>query len=135
MTEGSDGRVSTSHLPPAVSEGAPHRAPSKDRGFFFQAEAGIRYVAVTGVQTCALPISGALARVKDRKILLQIPVLHAGEGTRATDCCPPCLPTPHISCYMIAVGGAGSLGSPAAVSGNPIIKTARRNITIIPPKR
>src|SRR3989449_10981800 len=24
--------------------------------FFFQAEAGIRYVAVTGVQTCALPI-------------------------------------------------------------------------------
>src|SRR5205809_1506475 len=26
--------------------------------FFFQAEAGIRDVAVTGVQTCALPISG-----------------------------------------------------------------------------
>src|SRR2546429_3973338 len=25
--------------------------------FFFQAKAGIRYVAVTGVQTCALPIS------------------------------------------------------------------------------
>src|SRR5216117_4458273 len=46
----------------------------------------------------------------------------------------PQIPTPHISCYMIAVGGAGSLGSPAAVSGNPIIKTARRNITIIPPK-
>src|SRR3989304_5145130 len=28
--------------------------------FFFQAEDGIRYVAVTGVQTCALPISPAL---------------------------------------------------------------------------
>src|SRR6266550_6439888 len=27
--------------------------------FFFQAEAGIRDVAVTGVQTCALPISRA----------------------------------------------------------------------------
>src|SRR5256884_763968 len=27
------------------------------RLFFFQAEDGIRYVAVTGVQTCALPIS------------------------------------------------------------------------------
>src|SRR2546422_8196517 len=27
--------------------------------FFFQAEDGIRDVAVTGVQTCALPISGA----------------------------------------------------------------------------
>src|SRR6516165_5084276 len=25
--------------------------------FFFQAEAGIRYLTVTGVQTCALPIS------------------------------------------------------------------------------
>src|SRR5256884_2024390 len=30
--------------------------------FFFQAEDGIRDVAVTGVQTCALPISRALAR-------------------------------------------------------------------------
>src|SRR5205809_7318310 len=29
----------------------------KDRAFFFQAEDGIRDVAVTGVQTCALPIS------------------------------------------------------------------------------
>ena len=28
--------------------------------FFFQAEAGIRDVAVTGVQTCALPISSSL---------------------------------------------------------------------------
>src|SRR2546421_2693191 len=27
-----------------------------DRGFFFQAEDGIRYLIVTGVQTCALPI-------------------------------------------------------------------------------
>src|SRR5206468_7845876 len=26
--------------------------------FFFQAEDGIRYLVVTGVQTCALPISG-----------------------------------------------------------------------------
>src|SRR2546429_6564154 len=31
------------------------------RFFFFQAEDGIRDVAVTGVQTCALPISGQLA--------------------------------------------------------------------------
>src|SRR2546422_1950975 len=32
------------------------------RFFFFQAEDGIRDVAVTGVQTCALPISRHLAR-------------------------------------------------------------------------
>src|SRR5688572_31653642 len=30
--------------------------------FFFQAEDGIRDLTVTGVQTCALPISGAGAR-------------------------------------------------------------------------
>src|SRR6266576_6191292 len=30
----------------------------KRRFFFFQAEDGIRYLYVTGVQTCALPISG-----------------------------------------------------------------------------
>src|SRR2546430_12484163 len=28
--------------------------------FFFQAEDGIRYLTVTGVQTCALPISGLM---------------------------------------------------------------------------
>src|SRR2546429_3941030 len=32
--------------------------------FFFQAEDGIRDVAVTGVQTCALPISGSAATAK-----------------------------------------------------------------------
>src|SRR2546429_7025772 len=31
--------------------------------FFFQAEDGIRDVAVTGVQTCALPISSFLPRI------------------------------------------------------------------------
>src|SRR5256884_4792022 len=31
--------------------------------FFFQAEDGIRDVAVTGVQTCALPICGEVASV------------------------------------------------------------------------
>src|SRR2546429_7197666 len=33
--------------------------------FFFQAEDGIRDVAVTGVQTCALPISRLLERAAD----------------------------------------------------------------------
>src|SRR3712207_9393259 len=31
--------------------------------FFFQAEDGIRDIGVTGVQTCALPISGLLTKV------------------------------------------------------------------------
>src|SRR2546430_7471958 len=34
------------------------RSPSVDTFFFFQAEDGIRDLTVTGVQTCALPISG-----------------------------------------------------------------------------
>src|SRR2546427_9440897 len=33
--------------------------------FFFQAEDGIRDLTVTGVQTCALPISGAWARDRE----------------------------------------------------------------------
>src|SRR5205807_5625022 len=36
--------------------------------FFFQAEDGIRYYKVTGVQTCALPISTALASIAEKKI-------------------------------------------------------------------
>src|ERR1039457_7518050 len=37
-----------------------NREPRRDVsiGIFFQAEDGIRYYKVTGVQTCALPISG-----------------------------------------------------------------------------
>src|SRR2546429_9475787 len=44
--------------------------------FFFQAEDGIRDVAVTGVQTCALPISGGVAVVVGRV---------AGAGRRGVD--------------------------------------------------
>src|SRR3989449_7533324 len=48
--------------------GTDHRAPGRDPGsaetiFFFQAEDGIRDVAVTGVQTCALPISSGIGRL------------------------------------------------------------------------
>ena len=32
--------------------------------FFFQAEDGIRDIGVTGVQTCALPISASLVRAR-----------------------------------------------------------------------
>src|SRR2546429_3311522 len=43
-----------SEMPAPVA--ARPRASSELDAFFFQAEAGIRDVAVTGVQTCALPI-------------------------------------------------------------------------------
>src|SRR5687768_17837041 len=38
------------------TQGVHNRQPPQERGFVFQAEDGIRGVAVTGVQTCALPI-------------------------------------------------------------------------------
>src|SRR5260370_32659540 len=42
--------------------------------FFFQAEDGIRYSSVTGVQTCALPISGmnATEKVQLRELIDRI---------------------------------------------------------------
>src|SRR2546422_5924205 len=39
--------------------------------FFFQAEDGIRDVAVTGVQTCALPISTNVISITDGQIYLE----------------------------------------------------------------
>src|SRR5256886_9585983 len=47
---------------------------SEDRAFFFQAEDGIRDLTVTGVQTCALPISGGA--VQHATPHLEAPVFH-----------------------------------------------------------
>src|SRR2546430_5375297 len=44
------------YVPEAPPED-PHRHGAPFLFFFFQAEDGIRYLTVTGVQTCALPIS------------------------------------------------------------------------------
>src|SRR3712207_7948912 len=41
--------------------------------FFFQAEDGIRDIGVTGVQTCALPISRDIQRVTRRRIEGRMP--------------------------------------------------------------
>src|SRR5256886_11132086 len=51
--------------------------------FFFQAEDGIRDLTVTGVQTCALPIS--LRDELERGLLTVVPdaVINAAHGRRA----------------------------------------------------
>src|SRR3989449_7043417 len=56
--------------------------------FFFQAEDGIRDVAVTGVQTCALPISDdeALTRRALAKNNIQNTIIVAHDGVEALDC-------------------------------------------------
>src|SRR3712207_7880194 len=45
--------------------------------FFFQAEDGIRDIGVTGVQTCALPISGAAAAITAAQGGLEVAVVEA----------------------------------------------------------
>src|SRR3990170_2006088 len=53
--------------------------------FFFQAEDGIRDDLVTGVQTCALPISGDLRRHDDAAFRAGQAVVHAGADDSAED--------------------------------------------------
>src|SRR5450755_3368757 len=48
--------------------------------------------------------------------------------------CPPHILAPKCA-YMIAVGGAGSLGSPAAETGRKTMSAAKPASTIIPPTR
>src|SRR5205085_9184179 len=43
-----------------------------DGAFFFQAEDGIRFLTVTGVQTCALPISSSMQYKQTKKSLPEI---------------------------------------------------------------
>src|SRR2546427_1998924 len=45
-----------------MCSGCQNRTPCVFFFFFFQAEDGIRDLTVTGVQTCALPISGMLPK-------------------------------------------------------------------------
>src|SRR5438270_13651041 len=49
--------------------------------FFFQAEDGIRYLTVTGVQTCALPISGSPVTASSRRASIRV---NLDRGRRET---------------------------------------------------
>src|SRR5256885_8573451 len=52
--------------------------------FFFQAEDGIRDYKVTGVQTCALPISAVKAHgFKPENVKINVTLLGGGFGRRA----------------------------------------------------
>src|SRR3712207_9140426 len=50
--------------------------------FFFQAEDGIRYIGVTGVQTCALPI---LLGESEQKLLARLSVFVGGGTLEAVE--------------------------------------------------
>src|SRR2546422_2572374 len=51
--------------------------------FFFQAEDGIRDVAVTGVQTCALPISGARSAARPAAWVRDFRAPRSPKGVRS----------------------------------------------------
>src|SRR5258707_3277522 len=54
--------------------------------FFFQAEDGIRDIGVTGVQTCALPISAATNQALQLAAVSGITVLAAAGDAGSFDC-------------------------------------------------
>src|SRR3712207_488064 len=84
--------------------------------FFFQAEDGIRYIGVTGVQTCALPILPPL----DERAALEVTAIHSIAGTLPAGApllTRPPFEAPHHSTTRAAlVGGGSGVVRPGAVS-------------------
>src|SRR5690625_6984733 len=80
--------------------------------FFFQAEDGIRDGHVTGVQTCALPISAA-GRSSRRCVARPRPAVHCSPPAELRTARPPPSPTPRRRpCLpgVVAQGRVDALG-------------------------
>src|SRR5438270_13710314 len=71
--------------------------------FFFQAEDGIRVLTVTGVQTCALPISG-VARGRDGRIVVDEDRVRDDVGRRRD--APVVVPTYAVVDRQLKIGRA-----------------------------
>src|SRR5437762_12100045 len=71
--------------------------------FFFQAEDGIRDTSVTGVQTCALPISPAAAQVK----FSYTPVLQSGTTAGGKSIAYPKTDSAEVTALMLDIGPGG----------------------------
>src|SRR2546429_8069429 len=61
------------------------RSSLEAKSFFFQAEDGIRDVAVTGVQTCALPISRDAARHHEHRSIVGVGILVEADAPLVGD--------------------------------------------------
>src|SRR5215203_7434032 len=72
-----EGRVARELPPSRLRDAFPFALPSavRARAFFFQAEDGIRDIGVTGVQTCALPISASSVLFRDQRQGYPYPML------------------------------------------------------------
>src|SRR3712207_9299399 len=91
--------------------------------FFFQAEDGIRDIGVTGVQTCALPIS---RRPNDRS-LNPIPSRTLGEGDQPGRANAAPTTTPRVDGGEI--GRASCRGKSVDLGGRRIIKKKKSKKT------
>src|SRR5438552_3210962 len=85
-------------------------AESMNHGFFFQAEDGIRDDLVTGVQTCALPIS-AIVRFLETDSHTRVmakPQLRGAEGSKISLKLGQAIPVVSTTYTPIATGGAAA---------------------------
>src|SRR5256884_485018 len=108
------------------------------RIFFFQAEDGIRDVAVTGVQTCALPISSvALSAEQAQALGVRFEPIQAAQrievsaharvvlrpDAQAVVAAPYAGAVPRV---LVALGQTVRTGQPVAVFTSPQLYEARR---------
>src|SRR3712207_9336362 len=92
--------------------------------FFFQAEDGIRDIGVTGVQTCALPISSARSGKKVMERWRTCSGRAGGRSSSSTlDCALPPSSTPDRE--------RGVLGKSVDLGGRRIIKKKKTRSTIL----
>src|SRR2546422_11585118 len=98
--------------------------------FFFQAEDGIRDVAVTGVQTCALPICSGLSGYPDAASTVATAAREAGRVVSRGRQLPPAM----SARWRVTPGSSGSnawrseerrVGKSVDLGGRRIIKKKR----------
>src|SRR6266436_3866824 len=97
-------------LPEAIRELRDTARLDPHNTFVFQAEDGIRDVAVTGVQTCALPISHRIARRRSiSPDVVEIRLRRRGTVGGATKRILPVAPlAEHLVVEPVPLGGSGA---------------------------
>src|SRR6266498_5412646 len=103
--------------------------------FFFQAEDGIRDADVTGVQTCALPISAdhAIALVGGRAVMVGLDGWQGGEARRSAGGLGARVGSLTVGPAVIASFGDDVYLLPRILPDIPAIKKAGLWIKGIPP--
>src|SRR5699024_12107535 len=72
-------------------------------GLFYQAEDGIRVRNVTGVQTCALPISNNGRKLSSNSLNNEVAIFFISEGRAANTSCFHLLNSPSVRSLTCAI--------------------------------